>query len=135
MANTKIRNLLTEAGRQSLNYFVIHRRIPSATVAQLNIREFGGIEWFVKYPELRLIIRAMLNNPLAETPGNTDANAAYPTKDMAIINIATLSSKAFRLNQLVVEDLIICVYKNKKQLLNNRFETLVVVVQNQFLKR
>ena len=109
----KVSDLLTRNGLQSLPYFGIHRRLPRATVSQLTIHEFQRIARFLKTPELREVIRAILILPLnvQAAPDMAHANDLYPLKEQQLVKISTLTSKQIRLNRLNVEDNLICIYK------------------------
>ena len=111
MSNLKIVNILSAAGRQSIQYFTIHRRVPSPKLMQLTANEFQSIARFVRYPELRRVISELLANPVGIGPINADAEKFFPTSKGTLVNVATLSSKDFRRSKGDIEGEIICIYK------------------------
>ena len=108
----RVSDLLTEAGKRSLPYFAIHGRVRGASFNQVTIREYTSIERFLIYPELRPIIRRMLEAghvPNLLTP--LTALDAYPSRGHALTLITSLSSKQLRVNRSDDNDTMQCIYK------------------------
>ena len=97
--NIKLKAILNPAGRRSLQYFVLHRRVPDADLRQLTALEFNNLERFVIYPDLCRVIRRLIgtNTPLN---GSLNVMEAFPTKDRNVTNLSALSSKQIRLLNL-----------------------------------
>ena len=78
----------------------------------MTIREYTSIERFLIYPELRPIIRRMLEAghvPNLLTP--LTALDAYPSRGHALTLITSLSSKQLRVNRSDDNDTMQCIYK------------------------
>ena len=105
--NIKLKTILSPAGRRSLQYFVLHRRVPDADLRQLRALEFNNLERFVIYPDLCRVIRRLIgtNTPLN---GSLNVMEAFPTKERTVTNISALSSKQIRLMNLQVAN---CAFK------------------------
>ena len=112
LGNSKLKNFLTPAGRQGLNYFALHQRKPNAKLSQVTLREFDSIARSIKYKELVPIVRLMLTRGVLTTSvAGISGKYLYPThKDNNLVNVMGISSKTFRLNNQSA-DKIICLYK------------------------
>lgn len=108
----KVSDLLTPNGKRSLQFFAIHGRNRGARFNQITLVEYGTIERFIIYPELRAILRRLLS--IVHLPNlhhGLTALDAYPTGANALKKISTLSSKQFRQDRSNSEDTMQCVYK------------------------
>ena len=113
LSEHKLGALMTAAGRLSIPFFNIHRRLPRVTLGQLTIREFQGVERYIKYPELRDLIKELINSPINvnNAVGVIRPNELFPSKNRTLVRVHTLSSKQLRLNRLSNDDQLICIYK------------------------
>ena len=113
IAAHKLWELITAAGKMSIQFLVISRRIPHTRVGQLTPREFQSWERFLKYPELGRIGRQLLNMPIGirDAQGSLENNEIFPIKIRQLVHISSLSSKELRLNGVNEEDQIISIYK------------------------
>ena len=112
IAGHKVCDLLTEIGKRSLPYFAIHGRLRGATFSQLTAREYASIERFIIYPELRPIIRTLLE--VRQQPiliNGLTSLEAYPDKGSSLKRISTLSSKQLRISRSPNEETMQCIYK------------------------
>ena len=108
----KLKELLTAAGKQSIPYLSIHRRAPRPSISELTLRELGSIERYLIYPNLAGIMRELISAPLPGLiHGNMEISEIYASKDKRLVKVSAMSSKSLRLNQVVSEDQMICVYK------------------------
>lgn len=110
LGKIKLRSILTQGGKNSLHYLAIHRRCPFAKISDLTIREFDSIARYLIYRELIVVIRELLTGQILPTI-DCDTRGLYPTKDLRMVNMVNLTSKALRLNQTEAEVEMICVYK------------------------
>ena len=113
LADHKLSELLTGAGRQSIAYLSIHRRIPRVKLGQLTIGELDSVARYLKYRELSGVIRDLIAMRLniGNIQGSIDKNELFPAKDNRFLRMSSLSSKFLRENQVTREDQMICVYK------------------------
>ena len=111
VANLRLRELLNTAGKQSIPYLRIHRRLRGARVRQVTLIEFQSVERYLKYP-LQVLIKELLQRGIVHNlQGSMEDNDIFPTKSKQILPISTLSSKYLRLNEISEEEQIICIYK------------------------
>ena len=111
LGNHSLKELLTGAGKQSIPYLNIHRRVPGIKVKQTTIREIQSIERYLKYPLHSTIKELVRNQALGQNiRGNMAENEIFPIEGR-FVPISTLSSKVLRLNQVKVEEQMICIYK------------------------
>lgn len=98
LQNLKIYNLLTNAGKQSLHYLAIHRRIRNPCVHQLNANELASLDRFLKDRELGRLIQLLAGTPYL---GAVDVNGVegYPHRSKTIKRLTTMSSKDLRLSR------------------------------------
>ena len=97
LQNHKLRHLLTPAGCQSLNFFILNNRIPNPCIGQLTALDIRAIQRHLRYPGILGIINAIVNRPL-NVQINPDLLDLIPTKELMIAKVSALSSKAIRLN-------------------------------------
>ena len=114
LANQKLADLLSAAGKQSIPYLRIHRRVPGAKVTQVTQQELQSIERYLKYP-LSAIIKELNQRqglaPNVQFHGNMPANEIFPINGNHFVPISTVSSRLLRLNQISNDEQIICLYK------------------------
>ena len=111
LMNTKLKNLLNPAGRQSLNYNVIQQRGANRCAGQVTVRELKSVAKFLKYRQLFTVLEQLVGRGALGAVSSLDAKAMYPIeKDKIVVNVAGISSKMFRLNDQRREDMI-CLYK------------------------
>ena len=111
LMGSKVRDLLTPAGRLSLNFFVLSRTIPNPKLNQLNMLQFNSISKFLPSQNLvQAVQRLVGTNPLnvVNVIGNLNL---YPTRPGVMVDIAGLSSKEFRTARSKDEELMINVFK------------------------
>ena len=113
LSNTKLTDLLTPQGKQSVAYFMIHRRVRQARVKQVTVGEFGNIKRFIKYRNLEPIIEGLVLAGANQVhTGNMPINEMYPLlSSRSLVKISSLSSRSLRLSRLNKEESIICIYK------------------------
>ena len=113
LSNHKVNELLTAAGKQSIPYLSIHRRLPRARIRNITQVEFTSIERYLKYPLIAPMVRTLLALPinLTNIPGNIATEEIFPLKDQRLVKVSALSSKQLRLNRVQEEDQLICIYK------------------------
>ena len=109
--NFKVVTLMNAVGRRSVPFFLIHRRSPDICVTDLAIREFDSVARYSKYPQLAEGFKSLIRNRL-RAQGTAPINELYFNRDRAVVSICTLSSKDLRMNQINVEDRMICTYKS-----------------------
>ena len=102
LSNQKLRHLLTPAGRQSLNFFIINNRIRNPCIAQLRPEDIRSVERHLKYRGLARILTGIVTRPV-NIPTGIDVYEAVPARDQAIVKISTLSSKELRKNWIGAE--------------------------------
>ena len=107
--DAKVSHLITQAGRQSLVYYGAHTRNNHPKVMDLNRAEVLALKRFIKYPDLRPLLEAILGAHVLGA--NLDALNCYPAKSMNLINVSLISSKGFRVDSATVEEQLICIYK------------------------
>ena len=108
--NTKLSKLLTGDGMRTLSYFMLSRKYPNCIVRQLTPHEFRTIERLIRYPELRTVIRSLLESPPLPNL-NVNDKEVYPCRNMNVVNISSMASKALRLDKHDSAESIICLYK------------------------
>ena len=94
--NIKLKAILNATGKRSLHYFVLHRRVPDASLRQLSAQEFNNLQRFIIYPDLCRVIRRLIGINLPIN-GSLNALEAFPAKDRSVTNVTVLSSKQIRL--------------------------------------
>ena len=106
-------HLLTPQGKQSVSYFLIHRRLRNATVGQVTAAELSNITRYVIYPELiPILTKLSMRHGLIFPNGNMARGELYPLlNSQKLVKVSTLSSKVFRLHLKSSEDNLICAYK------------------------
>ena len=105
----KVINLLNPAGRQSIPYFLIHRRAPNCRLMQLTAMELRSIERYSRYPQLHETVRTLIINGL-QVHGHLRLDELYLLKG-SIVSICSLSSKVIRLSRINTDN-VICIYKS-----------------------
>ena len=111
LMNTKLKILLTRAGGQSLNYFVIHQRGAHRCTGQVTIREFESVSRYLIHQELVPVIKEFLTRGQQVSVRPRASYELYPmARDQAVVNISGISSKSFRINNRNLDN-IICLYK------------------------
>ena len=110
LSNQKLKHFLKPAGRQSLNYFVLNNRLRNPSIAQLRAADIRSVERHFKYRGLARILTALVTRPV-NIPVGTDSLEAFPTRDMSIVKISTLTSKALRQNWMGGAEQGIHIYK------------------------
>ena len=114
LSNSKLINLLTPQGKQSVSYFLIHRRQRDATIGQVTVQELQSVNRFLIYPDLGPLLMDLLNRQLATgiVHGSMPTKEIYPLRKLrTVVKISQLSSKALRTNRYEDETNVICVYK------------------------
>ena len=109
---TELVTVLTPAGRQSLTAFGILRRNRHIRIAELTAQEINSLTRHFVYPELPPILTSLVGNPIPLNNSGIPAHDLYPTKDKRVLKLSVLTSKDFRKNGDVPEDLVICLYKS-----------------------
>ena len=105
-----VSKLLTGAGRQSLHFFAVHRRVPNPLLRDLNVNELSTIERYLIKPELVPMIRALVNyhpRPVIVT----DKRDLFVSDSGNVLKISAMSSRDIRGHQTSDEDKVICLYK------------------------
>ena len=110
LSEMKLTQLLTPAGRRSISYFMIHRRVPNVEVRQLRLTELSSVARQLAYPRLRPILEEIIRRRQA-VQGNIISELIYPTKSKTLVSIGTLSSKTLRMDSIDEEDQMICLFK------------------------
>ena len=105
----KVANLITAAGKQSINYLAIHRRVRSPALNQITIAEYRSISRYLTNRNLNEVLPHLIN--LRQVLPVVDVSRIFPTRTKDLSVLGTLSSKALRLNMLDEEATIICLYK------------------------
>ena len=108
--SSNLEDLLTPAGKNTMAYFVITRRLRHATISQLTTREFASLERFLIYPELRPVIRELLVNNLP-IDGGLDKLHVCQVRGRRLADVSKLTSKQIRVRHCRDEDQMICIYK------------------------
>ena len=114
LSNSKLINLLTPQGKQSVSYFLIHRRQRDATIGQVTVRDLQSVNRFLIYPDLGPILMDLLKRQLATgiVHGSMPTKEIYPLRKLrTVVKISQLSSKALRTNSYDDDTNVICVYK------------------------
>ena len=109
----KLTELLTPQGKQSVSYFMIHRRQRNATVGQVTSAEFLHVNRYLIYPELVPILTRLLATRRQIIPnGNMPSREMYPLMlTRSIVKVSTLSSRDFRSDLKSSDETMICTYK------------------------
>ena len=110
LSNMRLAKLLTPAGRLSIPYYMIQRRIPNVKVSQLRLTELTNVARYLAYPRLRQILEELIRSQQG-VQGNIAVNLIYPTKTRNLVSIETLDSKAICMDSVDEEELMICVFK------------------------
>ena len=110
LQNLKVYSLLSQAGRQSLHYLAIHRRVRNPLVHQLSSADLTSISRYVKERRLLRLIEIIIGNPYIGA-ADTAAIEGYPHRNTAMKRLTTMSSKELRLSRSKEEEKMINVYK------------------------
>ena len=108
--NSKLENFLTGAGKQTMAFFVLNRRLRHAPIKNVTRQEFINLERFLIYPELRPVIRGILAANLA-VDGGLDKLHACPVGGRRLTDISKLTSKQIRVRHHNDEEQMICIFK------------------------
>ena len=112
LKTARLTHYLTPQGKQSVSYFMIHRRRRNATVEQVTPREFDSVSRYILYPELVPVVKELLRINLPALVSSINPNEIYPLKNgKMFVAVSSLSSKTLRLNFKLKYDSIICLYK------------------------
>ena len=108
--NVKLSNLLTAAGKQSISYLAIHRRVRNPRVYQITLLELASISRFIKEQRLVGLLQMVVGSQYL---GVADANVTecYPHKSKIMKRLTTMSSKDLRLSRSCDEENMINVFK------------------------
>ena len=107
---SKLSEVITPAGKASLQFLAIHRRVRRASLKQLTIAELDSIARFMVYHELPNIVRPLLAMNLPDN-GSIAMPHLITTRNQTVTNVSRLSSKQIRLGKVEDSELMICVYK------------------------
>ena len=113
LSGLRLSSLLNRNGLQSLAFFAIHQHTPRPKVDQLTLGEFQGVSRFLKYPALREVINDLISHPVnaINVQRQIPDNDLFPLKQKSMVKLSMLSSKQLRLNNVELEDSLICIYK------------------------
>ena len=108
----RLTHYLTPQGKQSVSYFMIHRRRRNVTLEQVTPGELDSVSRYLIYPELVPVFKELLRINLPTIPSNINPNEIYPLKTgKMFVAVSSLSSKTLRLNFKLKYESIICIYK------------------------
>ena len=112
VSNMRLMNLLTLQGKQSVSYYLIHRRQRNATIGQVTSAELLNVSRHLIYPELAHILNKLLAMRGPIPNGNMLNRELYPLmSNRTIVKVSTLSSSAFRGDLKSPDEAMICAYK------------------------
>jgi hypothetical protein len=106
LTNTKLTDILTPAGKRTLVYFTISRRIQDPRIKDLTPPELNGLNRFVRYQSLVPALNYIVRHNIVRNVMEEDM---YPIGSK-IYDVTQLTSKSIRKANEEVENTI-CIYK------------------------
>ena len=98
ISNSKLSDFITLAGKRSLHYLAIHRRVNHPKISQLLEHELRSVERFVIEPRSINVLRSIIGDQLR---GDTSllTKEAYPLKEGIVKMMWTQTSKDIRIGR------------------------------------
>ena len=111
IGSTRLKDVLTRAGKLSLTGFQLMHNRPNVTLGILSQPQIDSVRRHLIHPELANIMRH-INQPHLPARELIPSCEQYPGKDFTIKVLSSLSSKNLRENFINDEELIICDYRS-----------------------
>jgi hypothetical protein len=108
LSNIKLKFLVTNVGRRSVQYFYIARAKPEARVRDLTLDEYRSLNRVLEYPMLDEAIKRIIRSRIYLNEGQV--SLMYPCKVGLLTDMRKMSSSMLRKLRVKLEDTI-CVYK------------------------
>ena len=115
LSDTRLKNVLTSAGRYSISAFSILNLRPNIALLDLNSAEIDRIEQHLVDRRLAPLVKSLINQPaLRNIPrqGRIPANELYPLGADKTVSLMNASSKILREHFVDESEKMICLYKS-----------------------
>ena len=111
IGGTRVSALITAAGKRTLHYFALQRRVRNPLIRDLTPQELRRLNEFVLYPQLRPVIGSMVRLNLTLVNVEVDVAFAYPTRRGRIDDVGKMTSKSIRMVRATENCDPICIFK------------------------